>query len=135
MIRTLVADLRDHIGETVTVKGWVKTLRLQRAMQFVLVRDHTGTVQVTWRRDGGDLERLFDELTAESAVEITGQVTGNPVVTLGGLELIPSQAQVLNLAQTPFPIDEHTGAERRLDWRPLDVRLRPAARLVFEVQT
>jgi nondiscriminating aspartyl-tRNA synthetase len=135
MIRTLVADLRDHIGETVTVKGWVRTLRLQRTMQFVLVRDHTGTVQVTWKRDGGELEKLFDELTTESAVQITGQVTANPIVTLGGLELIPSQAQVLSLAQTPLPIDEHTGAERRLDWRPLDVRLRPAARLVFEVQT
>jgi aspartyl-tRNA synthetase len=135
VIRTLVADLRDHIGATVIVKGWVQTLRLQRAMQFVLVRDHTGTVQVTWKRDGGELERLFDGLTAESAVAITGQVTGNPIVTLGGLELIPSEVEVLNIAAAPVPIDEHTGPERRLDWRPLDVRLRPAARLVFEVQT
>ena len=33
--RTLVAGLRDHIGETVSVAGWVQALRLQRAMQFV----------------------------------------------------------------------------------------------------
>jgi aspartyl-tRNA synthetase len=135
MIRTLVADLRDHIGETVTIAGWVQTLRLQRAMQFVLIRDHTGTVQVTWKRDGGSLEKLLDGLTTESAVTVTGRVTANPVVTLGGLEIIPAGVTVANVAETPLPIDEHTGPERRLDWRPLDVRLRPAARLVFDVQT
>jgi aspartyl-tRNA synthetase len=135
MIRTLVADLRDHIGETVTVAGWVQTLRLQRAMQFVLIRDHTGTVQVTWKRDGGALEKLLDGLTTESAVTVTGQVTANPVVTLGGLEIIPAEVKVENIAQTPLPIDSRTGAEGRLDWRPLDLRLRPAGRLVFAVQT
>src|SRR5580692_10241718 len=135
MIRTLVADLRDHIGETVTIAGWVQTLRLQRAMQFVLIRDHTGTVQVTGRRDGGSLEKLLDELTTESAVTLTGEVVANPVVSLGGLEIIPATVTVENAAQTPLPIDGRTGAERRLDWRPLDVRLRPAARLVFDVQT
>jgi hypothetical protein len=43
--------------------------------------------------------------------------------------------EVLNLAATPLPIDEHTGLEQRLDWRFLDVRRRPAAQLpaVFEV--
>ena len=54
MPRTLVRDLRSHIGQQVTVYGWVNTLRLQRKMQFVLVRDHTGMVQVTHQRpDGG----------------------------------------------------------------------------------
>ena len=52
MIRTPIAGLRDQVGETVTIAGWAQTLRLQRAMQFVIVRDHTGTVQVTHRRDG-----------------------------------------------------------------------------------
>jgi aspartyl-tRNA synthetase len=135
MLRTLIADLRGQIGETVTIAGWVDTLRLQRTMQFVLIRDHTGTVQVTWKRDGGSLEKQFDDLTAESAVTITGTVRDNPVVALGGLEIIPDRVQVANLAQSPLPIDEHTGAELRLDWRYLDVRLRPRARQVFAVQT
>src|SRR5580698_5391354 len=135
MIRTLVADLRDHIGETVTIAGWVDTLRLQRAMQFVLIRDHTGTVQVTWKRDGGTLEKQLDDLTTESAVRITGTVKDNPIVALGGLEIIPDRVEVANRAQSPLPIDEHTGPELRLDWRHLDVRLRPRARQVFAVQT
>jgi aspartyl-tRNA synthetase len=122
-------------GCTVTVAGWVQALRLQRAMQFVILRDHTGTVQLTHRRDGGPLEAVLDGLTAESAVRVTGQVKANPVVALGGLELIPETVTVENLARAPLPIDDHTGPEGRLDWRFLDVRRRAAARLVFEVQT
>src|SRR6201993_2421962 len=135
MIRTSIADLRGHVGETVTIAGWAQALRLQRAMQFVIVRDHTGTVQVTHRRDGTPLESTLDSLTVESAVRITGQPKANPVVSLGGLELIPETVSIENLARTPLPIDDRTGPEGRLDWRFLDVRRRAAARLVFAVQT
>jgi aspartyl-tRNA synthetase len=135
MIRTPIAGLRDQVGETVTIAGWVQTLRLQRAMQFVIVRDHTGTVQVTHRRDGTAIESALEGLTAESAVRITGRVQANPVVSLGGLEVIPETVTVENLAQAPLPIDAHTGQEGRLDWRFLDLRRRGAARLVFAVQT
>ena len=126
MTRVLVAELAGHIGETVKVAGWVNTLRLQRAMQFVLVRDHTGVVQVTWRRDDGELEALLDGLSIESAVIITGRVVANPIVALSGLEIIPAAVEVVGRALAPLPVDEHTGAERRLDWRHLDLRRRPA---------
>ena len=135
MIRTPIAGLGGQVGETVTIAGWVQVLRLQRAMQFVVVRDHTGAVQVTHRRDGGALEAALDALTTESAIRVTGRVKANPVVSLGGLELIPDDLVVESLAQAPLPIGSHTGPEGRLDWRFLDVRRRPAARLVFEVQT
>ncbi|HEY7429447.1 MAG TPA: aspartate--tRNA(Asn) ligase [Streptosporangiaceae bacterium] len=137
MPRTLVRDLRKHLGQTVTVSGWVNALRLQRMMQFVIVRDPTGMVQVTHKRggDGDQLESVIESLTGNSAVRITGKVTGNPIVNLGGLELVPERVEILGLAQTPLPLDEHSGPEHRLDWRQLDVLLRPAARLVFDVQT
>jgi len=135
MTRTLIAGLRDHIDRRVTIAGWVDTLRLQRTMQFVLIRDHTGTVQVTWKRDGGPLETELEELSIESAVRITGTVRDNQIVALGALEIIPDRVEVANRAQAPLPIDEHTGPELRLDWRHLDVRLRPRARQVFAVQT
>src|ERR1700733_7804747 len=135
MIRTPIAGLRAHVGETVTIAGWAQALRLQRAMQFIIVRAHPGTVQVTHRRDGTALEAALEGLTAESAVRITGRVQANPVVSLGGLEVIPETVTVENLAQAPLPIDAHTGLEGRLDWRFLDLRRRADARLVFEVQT
>src|SRR6516164_10725492 len=99
------------------------------------LRDHAGIVQVTHRRDGSALEDRLDRLTVESAVRVAGRVADNPVVSLGGLEVIPDEVVVENLAAAPLPVDEHTGPEGRLDWRFLDVRRRPAARLVFAVQT
>ncbi|MFD5467156.1 aspartate--tRNA(Asn) ligase [Kitasatospora sp. NPDC127059] len=133
--RVRVSELREHVGRTVSVCGWVNTLRLQRTMQFVLVRDATGLVQVTHKRDGGPLEARLEALTPESAVRITGRVVDAAQVKLGGLEIVPEAVEVLNPAATPLPIDEHTGLEQRLDWRFLDVRRRPAAQLVFAVQT
>lgn len=135
--RVLVSDLRQHVGQTVSISGWVHTHRLQRKMQFILVRDHTGTAQVTHKRggDGDAIEAELENLTIESAVRITGRVVDNPIVKLGGLEIIPESVEVVNRAEGPLPIDEHTGSEQRLDWRFLDVRRRPAAQLLFAVQT
>ena len=135
MIRTPIACLDGQVGETVTIAGWAQTLRLQRAMQFIIVRDHTGTVQVTHRRDGSALDSVLDGLTAESAVRVTGRVLANPMVSLSGLEVIPEAVTIESLAQAPLPIDARTSLVGRLDWRFLDLRRRAAARLVFEVQT
>jgi nondiscriminating aspartyl-tRNA synthetase len=136
MTRTFVSDLRTHLDETVTVYGWVNTLRLQRRIQFVLVRDHTGLVQVTHLRggEGDETEALFEAVTVESAVKITGKVVDNPKVKLGGLEIVPESVEIVSPAEPKLPIDEHTSLDQRLDWRFLDIR-RPSQHLVFDVQT
>jgi len=55
MQRTLIKDLHDHIDEVVKVQGWLQTLRDQKSMQFLILRDKTGLVQIThWKK--GDLE-------------------------------------------------------------------------------
>lgn len=117
--------------------GWVNALRLQRAIQFVIVRDPSGLVQVTHKRggDGDEIEQAIESLSEESAVAVTGTVVENPIVNLGGLEIIPERVEILGKAESPLPIDEHSGPEHRLDWRFLDVRKRPVARQVFEIQT
>ena len=135
--RTLVRDLRAHIGQQVTVYGWVNTLRLQRKMQFVLVRDHTDMVQIAHQRpDGGSaLEQLIEhEMPIESAIKVTGTVVDNAIVKLGGLEIIPESIEMTNRADSPLPINDQTGIDQRLDWRFLDLRV-PSRRLIFEVQT
>jgi aspartyl-tRNA synthetase len=137
MPRTLIRDLRGHLGQTVTLRGWVNALRLQRAIQFVIVRDSSGLAQLTHQRGGAgdEIEQVIESLSEETAVTITGRVAENPVVNLDGLEIIPEQIEVLGRAETPLPIDEHSGPEPRLDWRFLDVRKRPAARCIFPIQT
>ncbi|OJF14952.1 aspartate--tRNA(Asn) ligase [Couchioplanes caeruleus] len=136
MPRTLIRDLAAAVGEEVTVYGWVNALRLQRKLQFVIVRDHTGLVQITNKRtdEAGELEQLIEHgMTPESAVKITGVVISAPNVKLGGLEIQPTAVEVVSRADA-MPIDRQTGIDQRLDWRFLDVR-QPERQLTFAVQT
>ncbi|HEU5126508.1 MAG TPA: aspartate--tRNA(Asn) ligase [Glycomyces sp.] len=135
-MRTIVRDLSKHIDETVTVCGWVNAVRAQRKIQFVIVRDDSGMVQTTLRRGQDEaMEALIDKLHDESAVRVTGRVVANEVVSLGGIEIVPERFEVLGAAEAPLPIDRNTGPEQRLDWRYLDLRLRPEQRQVLAVQS
>jgi aspartyl-tRNA synthetase len=134
--RTLVKDLPSCIGERVTLYGFVDVLRLQKKMQFVVLRDHTGYAQLIHSRAEGDdpLGEVLDRLTVESAVSVSGEVVAAEQVKLGGLEVVVDTVDVLNLAEAPLPMDEKSGLDTRMNWRFLDLR-RPEHRLVFEVQT
>ena len=51
MERTLIKDLREKIDQQVTLKGWLQTLRDQKSMQFLVLRDKTGLAQVAhWKK-------------------------------------------------------------------------------------
>lgn len=136
MERTLVKDLRAHLGESVAIDGWVNAVRNQKNVQFVIVRDQTGMVQVTHRREEGDdsLAKSIEELTRESAIEVVGMVVHNDVVQLGQLEILTESINVLGPAFPELPIDEDSSLDNRLDWRYLDLR-RPSNLLIFRVQT
>lgn len=135
MKSTPMTDLKSLIGHEVTITGWVATVRRQKRMQFLIIRNATGLVQVTNERGRLEqLEQAIEALTVESAVVVTGFVVENPAVRLGGLEIIISAIEVLSAADTPLPIDQQSVLDTRLDWRFLDLR-RPESRLIFEIQT
>ncbi|CAL9513659.1 hypothetical protein SUDANB150_03647 [Streptomyces sp. enrichment culture] len=71
----------------------MNTLGLQSKMQFVVVRDGTGMVQVAHKRDNGPLEAQLQALTPESAVKFTGRVVDAVQVKLGGLEIVPGASR------------------------------------------
>ncbi|NPV84557.1 MAG: aspartate--tRNA(Asn) ligase [Anaerolineae bacterium] len=139
MERVFIGDLRQHIGAKVKIKGWLQTLRDQKKMQFLIVRDHTGLVQVAFEKqtDTAMAEKISG-LGAESAVVITGLVVDNPIVKLGGLELQLHTLEVESNAAAPLPLDPFAetlpSLDYRLDWRFLDLR-RPQAQAIFRVQT
>ncbi|MRR31326.1 aspartate--tRNA(Asn) ligase, partial [bacterium] len=88
MQRTFIGELRSHIGEKVQIQGFLQTLRDQKKMQFLIIRDLTGLVQVAfWKANDEALAQQISLLGAESVVTVTGSVVDNPVVKLGGLEL------------------------------------------------
>lgn len=135
-LRTLIGELKGSIGKPVKIAGFVETIRAQKKVQFIIVRDRSGMVQVTHVRSeqGDEVEKTIDKLTLGSAVIVEGQCEQNTQVKLRGLEIIAKKIEVAGPAQTPLPIDEKSGIEPRLDWRYLDLR-QPRNLLAFEVET
>jgi len=139
MERTLIKKLPQHIEEEVTIQGWLHTLRDQKNMQFLIIRDRTGMVQVAHYKKGNpELAETISTLGTESALTITGKVVENEVVKLGGLEIQLQDLTVEGAAEIPLPFEPFgeylPEQDYRLDWRYLDLR-RDANRLIFEVQT
>jgi aspartyl-tRNA synthetase len=134
--RTLTAELKETVGEQVTIRGWVQAVRDQKRMQFVIVRDETGLAQVVLGKDDppSELNQAVSVLTVESAVTVTGTVVADERVKLGGLELRLEDLQVDSLAEPELPVAPDSALDKRIDWRYLDLR-RPDRRLIFEVQT
>lgn len=136
MSRTLIEELPGKVGEQVRIRGWVHTVRDQKRMQFVIVRDETGLAQVVLSKEEepSELNEAVSALTAESAVTITGMVAADERVKLGGLELKLEGLEVDSLAEPEVPIAPDSALDKRIDWRYLDLR-RPDRKLIFEVQT
>jgi len=139
MERTYINDLRENIGKTVKIEGFLQTLRDQKKMQFLILRDPTGLVQVAhFKANNEDLAARISQINVESALVVTGKVVDNPVVKLGGLELQLETLEVNNLAESPLPFDPFGETlpllDYRLDWRYMDLR-RPINLLIFKVET
>jgi len=136
MERTLVKNLSSQTGNEVKVQGFVSAIRDQKRMGFVLIRDHTGTVQTVHDKKDGDpaVTTLFSSITEESAVEVIGTVVQNPSVKLGQLEIRIKSITIASIAATPLPIAAASTLDKQLDWRYLSLR-RPENLLIFKVQT
>lgn len=139
MERTFIKDLKDHIGEHVTVQGWMQVLRDQKSMQFLVVRDRTGAVQVAhWKKGNPELAEKISAIGTESALTLSGTVVENEVVKLGGIEIQLESVTVENNTELPLPFEPFAETlpdqDFRMDWRYLDLR-RDRNRLIFEIQT
>ena len=136
MTRTRITDLSEHVGEQVSICGWVQVVRDQKRMQFLVIRDETGSAQVVLGKDDPptELNEAISGLAAESAVTVTGTVVADERVKLGGLELQLAGLTVDSPAEPELPIAADSALDKRIDWRYLDLR-RPDRRLIFEVQS
>ncbi|MBO0895764.1 aspartate--tRNA ligase [Arthrobacter sunyaminii] len=134
MLRThALGSLRaEHIGQTVTLAGWVARRRDHGGVAFLDLRDASGVAQVVVRE-----EDVFHGLRNEYVLQITGTVqkrpegNENPSLATGEVEIIADDVVVLNTSDPlPFQIDEHVevGEEARLKHRYLDLRRPTPAR-------
>src|SRR5271157_1747414 len=131
-----------HIGQMVTLCGWVHSRRDLGGLIFIDVRDREGRTQTVF--DPSDLPKeLFDRaaaLRSECVITVQGKVrarpagTNNPKIATGEIEVAASALEVLNMAEVlPFPVDDpeiarSVNEELRLQYRYLDLRRPEMAR-------
>jgi aspartyl-tRNA synthetase len=134
--RKLIGTLPSLQDGPVTIGGWVETLRDQKRIQFIIIRDESGSVQVTYPRPGDEdaLADVVSSLTSGTFVEITGNLKHDERVKLNGGEILLSDLKVVSRSLPDSPIAEDTSIDKRLDWRFLDLR-RPELNLMMRVQT
>jgi aspartyl-tRNA synthetase len=140
--RVLIKNLAALPDGPVTVSGWVDTVRDQKKVQFVVLRDESGAVQlVNPRNTDADGVVIADEpattisgLSQGSFVTATGQLKHDERVKLGGIEIKLDTLDVAAVAIAETPIAADSGIDKRMDWRFLDLR-EPKHNLIFRIQT
>ena len=107
MAKIYFKDLKNHLGEELCVEGFVDKIRDLQYVQFVILRDGTGEVQVTIEKndDNKSLNEIVSGLTPESTLYVTGKLMDSPNVKLNGMELIPEMIQVTSESAPELPID------------------------------
>ena len=120
-----------HIGDTITVCGWVHRRRDHGGVIFLDLRDRKGLLQVVVDPDTEEAFATADRARSEWVMWITGLVRARPEGTVnaemptGEIEVLGREVKVLNTAETPpFQLDEHAkvGEEVRLKHRYMDLR-------------
>ena len=147
MERTLIRDIREHLGEEVLVQGFVENFRNGAAMAFIVLKDITGKLQITIEKEKmPEIAEAIAPLTGDSVISVTGVVNESEYVKLNGLEMIPSEIKIESIAAAlPIQREEipatkkhkavmRSAIDDRLDYRWIDLRT-DKNQLMFKVQT
>ncbi|MCK5403165.1 aspartate--tRNA(Asn) ligase [Candidatus Bathyarchaeota archaeon] len=124
-------------GEVV-ISGWVKKVRDLGRVKFIILRDCKGIVQITFKRGivTDSLFEIIEGLGQEDVISVRGNVVKREN-TPQGVEVIPSEVDIVDKAIRPLPMDISSKIESnldvRLDWRVLDLR-KPETAAIFIIQ-
>ena len=144
--RTLIKNLAAASDGPISVSGWVDTVRDQKKVQFVILRDETGAVQLVNpatrpAEDGSKqdaaalaLTETISGLATGTFLTVTGELKHDERVKLGGVEIKLATLDIAAAANPETPIAADSSVDKRMDWRFLDLRQR-RNNLIFRVQT
>src|SRR3989442_3909387 len=134
----LTSQLSETLSKEVVLAGWVHDVRVLGGISFLLLRDMTGIVQVTAPKAKVPAEVLKEiaGLHQEDVLFVRGLVVSSKIAKRG-IEVIPSELEVVSRAETPLPLDprgvQNTLLETRLNWRGLEFR-REGSEAIFKGQ-
>jgi nondiscriminating aspartyl-tRNA synthetase len=133
--RVLASELHKHVGEQVSVAGWLHRKRQLKAVTFLIVRDRSGLAQVVLTAEQNAVQAVAD-LTEETVIEVTGLVTASPQAP-GGAEIGKPALTALSERADPPPFDLYrpavtAGLATVLDHAPTTLR-HPLLRAGLEI--
>ncbi len=132
MKKTYVKDVQVEVE--CEICGWVEKIRSQKTMQFVVLKDISGSIQVAIDKAGQpEISKVVETLSRQSVVRFKGKAIKAEMVKLGGIEFVPTSIEVESVAED-LPIDEESGKELKMDYRWIDLR-QDKERLIFEIRT
>lgn len=133
-------NLNEYLEKEITIEGFVDSIRDLQYVQFLIIRDNTGKVQVTIEKNenNNELNKIVSNLTCESTVKIIGMLLANEKVKFNKMELIPNKIIVTSKCLEELPLNyknsKSTLLDTRLNYRFLDLRS-GKNNLIFKVQT
>lgn len=141
MIIVTIQELKNHFNEEVEISGFVDEIRNLKWVQFLVLRDQTGKVQITIEKSeekNKELVSLVDSLSVESTVKVKGKILESPKVKMGGMELIPNDILITSRNQGELPFNykdpSTVNLDTRLDYRYIDLRSEKNL-LMFQIQS
>ena len=133
-------NLNEYLNQEITIEGFVDNIRILQYVDFLIIRDTTGKVQVTIEKNTSNefLTKIVSTITPESTVKITGILHKNDKVKLNNMELIPTNITVTSKCLEELPLNykdsKSAAIDTRLNYRFLDLRSEKNI-LMFKVQT
>ncbi len=141
MKKIKINEIINNFNDEIMLEGFVDNIRDLQWVQFVILRDKTGKVQITIEKSeekNKEMVELISNLTLESTIKVIGKAIENPKVKLNGMELTPSSIEVTSssFGELPVNIKDKNASEidTRLDFRFLDLRNEYNAG-IFKVQS
>ena len=140
MERIYIQDVKSYFEKEIILQGFVDKIRDLQYVQFLILRDYTGKVQVTVEKneENSVLNDILSKLTLESTILVKGKVCENEKVKMGGVEILPTHIEVTSESLPELPFDykskDNSLRETRLDYRFIDLR-REENILFFKCET
>lgn len=134
-------ELKNYVDKEIVFEGFVDAIRDIKWVQFVILKDNTGKVQMTIEKsleDNKEMVELISTLPLESTVKVNCKVVLNPNVKLNGMELIPTKIEVTSRSENELPFNykdlDNVNLDTRLDYRFIDLRNERNMK-IFEIQS
>ncbi len=136
-----INELSNYFDQEIEISGFVENIRNMTWVQFIVLRDLSGKVQITIEKSeeqNKELVEIVNNLTVESTIKVRGKLVQNEKVKLNGMEIIPNSIEVTSKSELELPFNykdlNSANIDTRMDYRFIELRNEKNL-LMFKVQS